>query len=63
MSVDPRDEEDVLALARLLGLEEACRGDLAALTEELADLLTESNTHSARDLGDDGPAVRFTPPR
>jgi hypothetical protein len=61
MTVDPPDERDVLALARLLGLEEACRDDLAALTGELADLLTESNVHSTQDLGDDGPAVHFTP--
>lgn len=61
MTVEPSDERDVLALARLLGLEEACRDDLVALTEELADLLTESNIHSIQDLGDDGPAVHFIP--
>jgi hypothetical protein len=61
VTVDPPDEKDVLALARLLGLEDACQADLAALTGELADLLTESNLHSTQDLGDDGPAVRFTP--
>jgi hypothetical protein len=61
MTVDPADASDVLALARLLGLEEACRDDLAALTAELAELLTESDVQSAQDLGDDGPAVHFTP--
>jgi hypothetical protein len=61
VTVDPPDERDVLTLARLLGLEDACQGDLTALTGELADLVTESNRHSMQDLGDDGPAVNFTP--
>jgi hypothetical protein len=61
MTVDPQDTAHVLALARLLGLEEACQDDLAALAAELIELLAEGNVQAAHDLGDLGPAVRFEP--
>ncbi len=61
MSADSPEMKQLLALALLFGLAEASHDDLAALTDELAELLSEGRIHAANDLGDLGPAVGFEP--